>query len=154
MAEWFYKATPKKVSFDETRDLAINDGFICRSAYTKSRHRVGNTQAVKLNDTLHVYYIRNRKSKYIGSFNVVHPKQHKSGGQFAKEVPNTALFEVSDEFNQKLKQLGETGAERYMSDPVLETRVGWPLEKQVVDPPPIPTHFKQGRATLVRRQGS
>ena len=154
MAEWFYKATPKKVSFDQTRDLAIDDGFICRSAYTKSRRRVGNTQAVKLNDTLHVYYIENRKSKYIGSFNVVHPKQHKSGGQFAKEVPNTALFEVSDEFNQRLKQLGGTDADGYMNDPVLDTRVGWPLGKPVIDPPPIPPDFFRGRATLARRQGT
>jgi hypothetical protein len=30
MTEWFYKATPTKVSFEETRDLAVNDGFICR----------------------------------------------------------------------------------------------------------------------------
>jgi len=56
MTEWFYKTTPTKVSLAETRDLAVKDPFICRSAFEANRSRADNTQHVEFRDIIHVYF--------------------------------------------------------------------------------------------------
>jgi hypothetical protein len=47
MTEWFYKATLTKVSLEDTRALAVDDGFLCRSAFETNGSRADNTQHVR-----------------------------------------------------------------------------------------------------------
>lgn len=68
MTERFYKATPTKVSFVDTRDLALNEGFLCRSAFEENGSRADNTQHVDFGDLLHVYFTGDGDSKIIGRF--------------------------------------------------------------------------------------
>ena len=153
MKEWFYRAAPTKVSYEETRDLAISDGFICRSAYEENESRADNTQHVDFGDILHVYFTGDGDRKEIGSFEIVGPKRHSHGSRFKKKVPGTVLFEVDDEFARKLMGLGEPGAERYRPDPVLKKLTGWAIVQRAdISTPPFTEAPFTGRATLVMRR--
>ena len=151
MTEWFYKATPTKVSFEETRDLAVKDGFICRSAFEENGLRADNTRHVEFRDIIHVYFSGEGDPKIIGSFEVVGPNRHAFRERFVTGVTGTVLQEVTDDFATKLRGLGDASAERYQPDPVLKKLTGWAvvLRKDVVTPPLASAPFK-GQATLVR----
>jgi hypothetical protein len=151
MTEWFYKATPTKVSFEETRDLAVNDGFICRSAFEDNGSRADNTQNVAFRDVIHVYFKGDGEPAVIGSFEVVGPNRHPFRERFVRGVTGTALHEVSDEFATRLRGLGDASAERYQPDPVLKKLTGWAIVRRsdMVTPSFASAPFK-GQATLVR----
>ncbi len=151
MTEWFYKATPTKVSFEETRDLAVKDGFICRSAFEENGSRADNTQHVTFRDIIHVYFTGDGEPAVIGSFEIVGPNRHPHRERFGKGATGTALHEVSDDFATKLRGLGDAGAERYQPDPVLKKLTGWAVVRRddIVTPPIASAPFK-GQATLVR----
>lgn len=152
MTEWFYKATPTKVSFEETRDLVVNEGFICRSAFEENGSRADNTQHVKFRDIIHVYFSGKGERKIIGSFEVVEPTRHAFRERFVKGVTETALQEVTDEFAADLRRLGDASAERYQPDPVLKKVTGWAVVRRddLVTPPFDVAPFK-GQLTLVQR---
>ncbi len=152
MTDWFYKATPTKVSFDETRDLAVNDGFICRSAYEENTSRADNTQHVQFGDIIHVYFTGDGDPKVIGTFEVVWPRRHPNAGQFARAVQGTVLFVVTDEFEKKLTAMGNAQGERYRPDPVLKKVTGWAVvpRDDLATPPLANAPFKN-QATLARR---
>lgn len=152
MTEWFYKATPTKVSFEETRDLALNDGFICRSAFEENTSRVDNTQHVQFRDVIHFYFSGDGRSEVIGSFEVVGPNRHPQPALFGKGVQGTRLHEVSDAFAARLRSLGDPKAERYQPDPVLKKLTGWPIvqRKDVKTPAFEEAPFK-GKLTLVKK---
>lgn len=155
MDEWLYKATTKRVSFQETFDLANEDGFICRSAYNKNKTRVANTQHVEFGHIIHIYYSEEDTLKVIGTFEVVGRQRHPHPSRFKKIVSPTALFEVDDGFAQKLVGLGEPDAERYTSDPVLKKLTGWALVKRKDIATPSLAEAQAtftGRSTLVRRR--
>lgn len=46
MNGWLFKATPRKVGLIETRRLAIEDGFLCRSAYDAAGDSADYTKGV------------------------------------------------------------------------------------------------------------
>lgn len=152
MQEWFYKATPTKVSLEDTRALAINDGFICRSAFEQNGSRADNTQHVDFGDVLYVYFTGDGDPRVIGTFQVVGPNKHPSPTLFGKGVTGTRLFEIADQlFEQKLR--GLRGDEGYELDPVLKKMTGWILcHRPDLPTPPYADAPFNNQATLVRRQ--
>lgn len=127
MTEWFYKATPARVSYEETRSLAVDDGFICRSAHETNGTRADNTQHVRFGDLIHLYFVGEGEPKVVGTFEVVGPNRHPHGARFGKTAPGTALFEVDEEFTTKLAGMKSAAREGYGPDPVYKTMMGWAL---------------------------
>lgn len=152
MTEWFYKATPTKVSYEKTRNLAVNEGFICRSAYEENRSLADNAHQVDLQDIIHLYFSEEGNYRPIGSFRVIGPKNHPHPERFTKIAQGTkSLFEIQDDYATTLSQLGEAGADGYQPDPVLKKLVGWALVKLDIETPfPAPESIRN-QATLVRR---
>lgn len=153
MSEWFYKATPTKVSFDDTYTLAVTDGFLCRSAYEQNESRADNTQHVDFGDILHLYFTGDGGSpRVIGSFQIIGPNKHAVPARFGKGVPGTRLFEVADTaFEQRLRAM--TGTDGYEPDPVLKKMTGWILKQRpdIATPPYADAPFTN-QATLTRRR--
>ena len=150
MTQWFYKATPTKVSFEDTAELAVQDGFLCRSAFEENGSRADNTQHVDFGDLLHVYFTGDGDPRVIGTFQVVGPNKHASPARFGKGVGGTKLFEIADPaFKKKLRAL--MGDEGYLPDPVLKKMTGWILKHRpdVTTPPYAEVPFNN-QATLVR----
>lgn len=152
MAEWFYKATPTKVSFQQTRDLAVNDGFLCRSAFEENGSRADNTQHVDFGDVLHVYFTGAGEPRVIGSFQVIGPNKHGHPNRFGSGVKGTKLFEVADfDFVARLRAM--EGDEGYAPDPVLKKFTGWILKyRPDVSTPAYEAAPFKGQATLVRER--
>jgi hypothetical protein len=152
MADWFYKATPTKVSFEETRDLAVKEGFLCRSAYEENGSRADNTQHVDFGDVLHVYFTGDGEPRAIGTFQIVGPNKHANPTRFGKAVTGTKLFEIVDDvFEAKLRAM--TGNDGYAVDPVSKKMTGWLLKHRPdIQTPPYGNAPFNSRATLVRRQ--
>jgi hypothetical protein len=153
MSEWCYKATKTKVTFEETRDLAVTDGFLCRSAYEANASRADNTQHVEFRDTIHVYFMEDQVAHVIGSFEVVGPNRHPHPERFRQGVTGTALFEVSDDFATLVTSLGTGDGEGYKADPVLKKVTGWALvhRPDVATPPFEGTPLAGQQPTLLRR---
>ncbi len=129
MAEWLYKATKRKVSRQATEKLAHDDGFLCRSAFTKKGPRVARTMAVTFGDLIHFYYSDDGEVTTIGSFEIVRRDGHPQGSRFGGLVPKTSLFEVADEdFDAELRSL--RGDEGYRPDPVLKRMTGWLIRRR------------------------
>ncbi|MDC3961545.1 hypothetical protein KEG38_47445 [Polyangium jinanense] len=152
MTDWFYKATPTKVSFEDTRDLAVNEGFLCRSAFEGNKSRADNTRHVDFGDLLHLYFTGDGDPKVIGSFQVVGPNKHADPGRFGKCVRGTRLFEVADPvFESRLHAM--RGNEGYEPDPVLKKMTGWILlaRPDITTPPYAEAPFRY-KMTLVRRR--
>jgi hypothetical protein len=150
MTNWFYKATPTKVSFEDTRDLAVNEGFLCRSAYEENGSRADNTQHVEFGDLIHVYFTGDGAAHVIGTFQIVGPNKHPNPTRFGKTVPGTRLFEIADAaFEKKLRVL--KGSEGYQPDPVLKKMTGWILKHRLdIATPPFSDAPFTNQATLVR----
>jgi hypothetical protein len=151
MTEWFYKATPARVSFEETRDLALNDGFICRSAFEDNTSRADNTQHVQFRDIIHMYFTGDGPPKVIGTFEVVGPRRHPKANCFAEAVQGTVLFVVTDEFAKKLTAMGDGEGCGYKPDPVLKKVIGWAViaRTDIATPTLAAAPFKN-QATLAR----
>lgn len=150
MTEWFYKATPTKVSFEDTKGLAVDEGFLCRSAFEMNASRADNTQHVDFGDLLHVYFSGDGPPRIIGTFQIVGPNKHAMPTRFGSGVKGTKLFEIADStFEKRLAAMG--GDEGYAPDPVLKKMTGWILKHRPdVTTPPIDEAPFSGRATLVR----
>lgn len=150
MTEWLYKATPKKIPYVATSKLALQDGFLCRSAFTKKGARVANTMAVSFGDIIHFYFsTKGRGVSTIGSFEVVRPDDHQYPKRFGALVPKTKLFEVADpSFDAYLQSL--LGEEGYRPDPVLKKMTGWLLVKRDVRTPTYDGAMFPIKTTLVR----
>ena len=152
MTEWLYKATPTKVSYEETRDLAVNEGFICRSAYEENRSLADNAHQVDFHDIIHLYFSEEGNYRPIGSFRVIGRKNHPHPERFTKLVHDTnSLFEIQDDYATTLLQLGEAGADGYQPDPVRKKLVGWALVKLDIETPLPPPESIKNQTTLVRR---
>ncbi len=152
MTTWFYKATPTKVSFEDTRDLAVNEGFLCRSAYEENGSRADNTQHVHFADLLHLYFTGDGAARVIGTFQVVGPNKHPNPTRFGKTVPGTTLFEITNgDFEKKLRAL--KGNDGYLPDPVLKKMTGWILKQRLdIATPPFSDAPFTNQATLVRER--
>lgn len=150
MAEWLYKATKKKVPFEPTRKLAIDDGFLCRSAFTRNGGRIAHTMAVTFGDVVHFYYSDAGRSSTIGSFEVIRREEHPHAHRFGGLVPGTRLFDVvDDEFDRELRSL--LGDEGYRPDPVHGKITGWLLRRRAdVRTPAYDGSLFPPKTTLVR----
>ena len=150
MTDWFYKATPTKVLFDDTRDLMVNEGFLCRSAFEENKSRADNPQHVDFGDLLHVYFIGDGDPRVIGTFQVVGPNKHADPARFGKGVTGTKLFEIADPaFEKRLRAL--KGDEGYEPDQVLKKMTGWILKHRPdISTPPYAEAPFNNQATLVR----
>lgn len=77
MAEWVYKATTTKATFGDTRDLAVVDHFLCRSAFEKGTgtgglRKVARAWDVDLGDFIHFFYrVGKGTVGSLGTFRVV-----------------------------------------------------------------------------------
>ena len=152
MTEWFYKATPTKVSYEATRSLAVHDGFLCRSVYESNSTRADNTQHVDFGDILHIYFTGTGDPKVIGSFEVIGPNRHPRPTLFGSSMAGTKLFEIRDpDFEQPLRSL--PGDEGYEPDPVLDKMTGWILKPRPdIETPSYEEAPFRSQATLVRKR--
>lgn len=153
MSEWLYKATPTMVPFEPTRRLAVDDGFLCRSAYKTNGARVANTQHVEFGDLLHMYFAEHGRATIIGTFEVVGPNEHPHGTVFGPCVNGTTLFAVADaNFAKRLRGINGTNGEGYGPDPVVKQFTGWALISRLdVKTPAYAGAFFPGMVTLARR---
>lgn len=133
MSEWVYKATPTKVGYEDTKDLALNRNFLARSAFTDKGARPARVSKVKPGDIIHFYYrLATKEVETLGSFRVL------DGGtrfpdQFSDYVAGTALVRVKAsnlEFIRELEKDHKLDPDKgYVIDPVLEVFTGWAIEK-------------------------
>jgi uncharacterized protein (DUF433 family) len=153
MAEWVYKATRARRSLEDTRALAIEHGFIARSAHGVKRQWIANVRIVAPGDVIHFYYREKKAVVAIGSFRVLEGAAQ--GARF-ESVVNAELVMVP-EIPENADLLGllkdrpdhPEGA-AYKPDPVLGLYTGWRVEPTGLAPP---THRKSlfpGRGTLQR----
>lgn len=135
MAEWLYKATNKKVNVASTTKLAVQDGFLCRSAFTKRGPRIAHTRRVKFGDLIHFYYSEKGQVSTLGTFEVIRRDVHPHPTRFGALVSETNLFEVVDTaFDKELRSLN--GDEGYKPDPVRGVITGWLLSQRTDIPTP------------------
>ena len=84
MREWLYKARDvarngePRTSYDVTRDFAVQDGVLCRSARSTADPPalIPNVQKVGVGDVIHMFYrqhVPNKMVRVIGSFRVRDP---------------------------------------------------------------------------------
>jgi hypothetical protein len=150
MADWFYKATNKKLDKVGTLLLA-NRGFLCRSAYNVEKNWIANVQGVAFGDVIHFYFI-GRKPAPLGAFEVIRRDDFKiaksvpTQADFTGPVPGCALYEVVDPtFITKLDPDGG-----YKPDHKLGRYTGWLLRKSG-PAAPAPPKFLAETPTLVKR---
>lgn len=154
MSEWLYKATPAKVPFEPTRRLAVEEGFLCRSAYKTNRARVANTRHVDFGDLVHMYFVEHGNARIIGTFEVADPNNHPRGSVFGRCVNGTALLTVADaNFAKRLRDINGANGEGYEPDPVVKEFTGWALVlRSSVRTPDYAGACFPGMVTLARRE--
>jgi hypothetical protein len=149
VTEWFYKVTPVKAGFDDTRRLAKRDGFLWRSAHDKDERLTPDVGGPALGDTLHVYFLeKHRGPRPLGSFVLVAAEKHPEPGRFGEPVPATALFRVKDSgFASQLSAFDD-----YSVDPVLKEFTGWLLAPAAGTPPPFEQTPLKGAGAKLRKR--
>jgi hypothetical protein len=148
VTEWFYKVTPTKAGYDDTRLLAKKSGFLCRSAHTKNEGWVDEIRGPKIGDTIHFYFAEQRRApRAIGSFEIVTREGHPHAARFGAQVEETALFRVTDPgFASQLRAFGD-----YKEDAVLKEFTGWLLKPSETVPPPLQMAGFKGTTNLKKR---
>lgn len=129
--EWVYKATPTIATSSDTRNLALNDGFLAKAAYEKPREggthsRADHVKDVHVGDIIYFYFrelgTTADEASPIGSFEVVAPPS--DSRMFQWPIEDTHLAGVIDSsFEARLKRMG------YDRDPKLPFVTGWVLAK-------------------------
>jgi len=151
MTQWLYRATPTKVDFDETARLAVEEGFICRSAFEADGSHADNTKHIDFRDLIHFYFTSDKGPRIIGTFEVVGPNRHPHGKRFGKGVKGTTLLEVDDDDLARVLASIKSGREGYDPDPVLKRFTGWAVVRRSdVETPPFDPAAFPNQATLVR----
>ena len=139
--EWLYKATPSIASLDDTRNLAVDDAFLCKAHFESggSRQKADLVDQVHHGDIIHFYYVDDDRSAHLlGSFEVVSPRNSLRPTRFSGPVAHSNLVRVVDDgFAQRLKAM------RYEDDPRLGYLTGWALRPAptAVAPPYAPDLF-------------
>ena len=160
MTEWAYRATAKKRSLDDTRELADEHGFLARSAYTRKKHAaVAFVQEVKAGDVIHFYYREKRDIEPLGSYRVL--DAHDDAARFhpAFTLGKAALVKLEDgEPNAALVELlrkPSRKGEGYQEDPKLHAFTGWRIERLAdVSPPDFSSWRFPQRGTLTRTRAT
>lgn len=129
--QWVYKATPTIANLNDTRALAVQDGFLAKAAYERpnkiGKHaRADHVKKVKLGDVIYFYFrelgTTADHALSIGSFDVV--KASPNSERFAWPVEDTDLARVTDSaFEGRLRQMG------YGRDSKLGFTTGWLLKR-------------------------
>ena len=131
--QWLYKATDteyeaghRRPDFEATSGLALRDGILCRSAFTRrTRRRVNLVWSVAVGDVIHFYHRQwdpPQKPRLVGSFRVKDPGD-------ARFDPDCALAVVTD------RSLSERLRAAYGVPPD-EPVTGWSLEPAPEIAPP------------------
>ena len=103
MAEWIYRATPKRADWGTTVDCLTDYNFFCRTAYTKPNKTTGINQLVahvrevKSGDVIHMAFSTDGGYEQLGSFEIRdtdHPDQE--GPIDHAEHGRLSLFRVSE----------------------------------------------------------
>lgn len=151
MTEWFYKVTPAKAGFEDTKRLAKRDGFLWRCAHEKDGSRTPDVGGPATGDTLHVYFLeKHRGPRPLGSFKVVAAEEHAEAARFGEKVPESALYRVVDAgFASQLSAFDD-----YAMDPVLELFTGWLLCPGAAAPPPYEQTPLKGAGAKLKRRGA
>ena len=148
--EWVYKATATIASMANTRNLAIQDGFLAKAAYEQpdengKQGRADHVKKVMVGDTIHFYFREPETSADealpIGSFEIVNVSP--VPGRFAWPVQDTHLAEVIDPaFESRLRAMG------YGRDPKLGVTTGWMLKLLDRQPPKYDRDWFPGNHVL------
>lgn len=157
--QWVYKATTKKISLTDTADLAIKDGFLCRSAFNATARNgvpgfawVASVRYVHFGCLIHMYYLGDREPETIGTFEVVDSSHefHQSRNRVGPIVEGSVLYPVTDSaFSGRLLSLA--GDEGYQLDPKLRLVTGWLLvHRPDVTTPTYDREMFPGNHTLWR----
>jgi hypothetical protein len=149
VTEWFYKIVPTKASFEDTRLLAKKSGFVCRAAHGKSEAVIEEVKGPAIGDTVHLYFVEQRQNpRIIGAFEIVSAEGHLHAARFGAQVPETALFPVTDPgFAGQLRAFRD-----YKEDPVLKEFTGWLVKPSAAAPAPLPANMAYGRATQLKKR--
>jgi hypothetical protein len=150
--EWVYKATPTIANLEDTRRLAIDDGFLAKAAYEKPRKngrhsRADYVKAVHTGDIIYFYFrdhgLPAHEAVPIGAFEVVVPPAESN--RFVWPVEDTCLARVVDRaFEARLKRMG------YDHDPKLPFVTGWVLKHVARDTPDYDRGWFPGQQVLRR----
>lgn len=133
MSQWVYKATTKKISYEDTENLATKYNFLARSAFTSSGARPSRVSKVMPDDIIHFYYrLRGGPVETIGSFRVINGGV-KFPDRFSDYVAMTALVGVNETSTDLIRELEKDHKldpdKGYARDPVLKVFTGWAIEK-------------------------
>lgn len=150
--EWVYKATPTIANLNDTRSLAVQEGFLAKAAYErpnkKGEHaRADHVKDVNVGDVIH-FYFRERGTTAdhalsIGSFEVVRASPVR--GRFSWPVEDTHLASVTDPaFESRLHKMG------YGRDTKLVLTTGWLLKLLDRKPPAYDRYWFPGNHVLRR----
>jgi hypothetical protein len=125
MKHWAYRATPDRVSFDDTKSLA-EIGFVCRSAYPEDAQEdrlLPYLKQVSFGDVLHMHYRDGDTTKEIGPFIVCEREGHPLCDSIEDDViaRTGALYVVGD--LTFLEPHNRNGG--YRVDPVIGQMTGW-----------------------------
>ena len=152
--EWVYKATPTIANLNDTRDLALQEGFLAKAAYERaSKHgqhaRADHVKDVQVGDIIHFYFRESGTTADnalpIGSFEVADASP--APGRFMWPVEDTHLARVLDSaFESRLQKMG------YGHDPKLGFTTGWLLRRLDRQPPAYDRNWFPGNHVL-RRYG-
>jgi uncharacterized protein (DUF433 family) len=156
MTQWVHKATEAKISLEETRRLADEFHFLCRSLYytTKEgkRKRRPQTQYVEIGDIIHFYYKRHdrHEPEPIGTYQVVQASRYPA--QFGDRVEDTELVSVKETHNDIIDLLERahriSARKGYGRDPKLGAFLGWVIERSNQETPAYPAELMGARARI------
>jgi len=147
--EWLYKATTTIAPFEDTRNLAVVDGFLCKAHFESGgvRQKADLVDQVHHGDIVHIYYVEDDGGAHtLGSFEIVAPPRSLHPSRFSGPVGHTDLVRVVDDaFTQRLKTLG------YEDDARLGYVTGWALNPApTAVPPPYTSDLFRPRQVLRR----
>ena len=133
MSQWVYKATKKKIGYEDTLRFALSYNFLARSAFHIGGQRPALVSSVMPDDIIHFYYRRSKDDvATLGSFRVL------DGGtrfpdRFSDYVAKTALVGVKETdigFVRELEKDHKLNPNKgYVRDPVEKVFTGWAIEK-------------------------
>jgi hypothetical protein len=71
-ADWAYRCNPAGADLERTKAL-LTGGFCWRTVYNVNCAFIANVKAVRVYDTIAVFYVVDKTSSYLGTFEVLAP---------------------------------------------------------------------------------
>lgn len=131
-----------------TREIAIEFGFICRTAHAEGvESMIAHVASVDFGDAIHLYFAGPTSGSLLGAFRVVGPNKHPNPEFFGKAVHGTRLRTVLDgPLKDRLVACGG-----YTPDPKLGVYCGWLIVPEEMRSPSYIKEMFPGRNALVKR---